>query len=358
MNKILGYFLFGCALIFNANLIYSSDVSDAGKIRYLKANYKKQLPKIMDLTTSNAKSIISDNKSVTNENGETLLELVSGLDEFQSEKGGKHLRDIKGDLRAVQYLIELGADPNIADKHGTTPLMLAALTGRLDIVIYLLSHGADKSLRNKCYNKDSDKDQKDNPEMYNFCSTALDYAKDSLKKYASDSEVAERLRIIIEILTSEPSKSSKSSDVYTNIDKESDNLLDELNAVRIRAINFVFKPEKFSNISAINDSITHKYKADIYDLVNYIDEAEIAFAQSKNKDQLKAAIKNASVTMDFLDQVNGNVGARNTYAQEHFVLMPFLSAPSYQSAINDKNMPSAPAYENLPSYEEATGARG
>lgn len=43
----------------------------------------------------------------------------------------------------MSLLLEHGADPNIADKDGLTPLMYAAGKGRLDLVKTLLAHGAD-----------------------------------------------------------------------------------------------------------------------------------------------------------------------------------------------------------------------
>lgn len=47
----------------------------------------------------------------------------------------------------VELLLEFGANPNMKTVDGRTPLMEAAIWGRLNNVKYLLSHGADKSIR-------------------------------------------------------------------------------------------------------------------------------------------------------------------------------------------------------------------
>jgi ankyrin repeat protein len=49
----------------------------------------------------------------------------------------------KGDLVAIRKLVESGADINIQNHNGWTPLMDAAMRGRVSIIEYLLSKGAD-----------------------------------------------------------------------------------------------------------------------------------------------------------------------------------------------------------------------
>ena len=43
----------------------------------------------------------------------------------------------------TEYLLENGANPNLADKFGVTPLIAATRKGQRDVVVVLLQHGAD-----------------------------------------------------------------------------------------------------------------------------------------------------------------------------------------------------------------------
>ena len=53
-----------------------------------------------------------------------------------------------GDLIKVQKALENGANPNVKDKDGHTPLHLAAFTGHADVARLLLEHGADPNFKN------------------------------------------------------------------------------------------------------------------------------------------------------------------------------------------------------------------
>ena len=45
----------------------------------------------------------------------------------------------------TEYLLENGANPNLADKFGVTPLIAVTKKGQRDVVAVLLQHGADVS---------------------------------------------------------------------------------------------------------------------------------------------------------------------------------------------------------------------
>ena len=45
----------------------------------------------------------------------------------------------------TDYLLENGANPNLADHLGVTPLIAATRKGQRDVVAVLLQHGADVS---------------------------------------------------------------------------------------------------------------------------------------------------------------------------------------------------------------------
>ena len=51
----------------------------------------------------------------------------------------------KGFYIVTELLLENGANPNLADKFGVTPLIAATRMGQRDVVAVLLQHGADVS---------------------------------------------------------------------------------------------------------------------------------------------------------------------------------------------------------------------
>ena len=55
----------------------------------------------------------------------------------------------KGYTEIVKLLLEYGADVNVKDNHGETPLYLASKNGHAEIVKLLLAHGADVNVRTK-----------------------------------------------------------------------------------------------------------------------------------------------------------------------------------------------------------------
>lgn len=54
-----------------------------------------------------------------------------------------HRAAFRGDLNKIKELLAAGADPNMPDKKGLTPLMLATQKKHKDIIEFLLSHNAD-----------------------------------------------------------------------------------------------------------------------------------------------------------------------------------------------------------------------
>ena len=53
-----------------------------------------------------------------------------------------------GDIEMVRELLDAGADPNIPDDYGTTPLSIACESVDLDLMKLLLDYGADPNLHN------------------------------------------------------------------------------------------------------------------------------------------------------------------------------------------------------------------
>jgi hypothetical protein len=55
---------------------------------------------------------------------------------------------LEGNLIRVQYFLDLGANVNVGDEKGRTPVFGAARNGHVDVVSVLVSHGADLNKRN------------------------------------------------------------------------------------------------------------------------------------------------------------------------------------------------------------------
>jgi ankyrin repeat protein len=71
--------------------------------------------------------------------GDTALTVAGGIGWVE---GVTYERSPKENLEAVRMLLDLGLDPNAANKDGRTPLMGAAHKGRNDVILLLLDRGA------------------------------------------------------------------------------------------------------------------------------------------------------------------------------------------------------------------------
>jgi ankyrin repeat protein len=60
-----------------------------------------------------------------------------------------HKAAYRGDLNKMKELLASGANPNMPDKKGLTPLMLATQKKHQDIMTVLISHGADVNAKLK-----------------------------------------------------------------------------------------------------------------------------------------------------------------------------------------------------------------
>lgn len=65
-----------------------------------------------------------------------------------SGEGALHIVVKRGDTTYLRYLLQHGADPNIRDKAGTTPLMLAVSDSEEPCVAILIKANADVNLAN------------------------------------------------------------------------------------------------------------------------------------------------------------------------------------------------------------------
>ena len=76
--------------------------------------------------------------------GDTALTVAGGIGWVE---GVTYERSTKENLEAVRMLLDLGLDPNAANKDGRTPLMGAAHKGRNEVIQLLLDRGAKLETR-------------------------------------------------------------------------------------------------------------------------------------------------------------------------------------------------------------------
>ena len=69
--------------------------------------------------------------------------IAHGADVDRKDPAGRTALHISGHLSIVKILVDVGANVNVQDKYGRTPLMIHADKGNKDIVSYLVTHGAD-----------------------------------------------------------------------------------------------------------------------------------------------------------------------------------------------------------------------
>jgi uncharacterized protein len=76
---------------------------------------------------------------IATEYGDTALTAATGIGWVE---GVTYERSVKENAEAVKMLLELGLDPNAANRDGRTPLMGAALKGRPEVIQILVDRGA------------------------------------------------------------------------------------------------------------------------------------------------------------------------------------------------------------------------
>lgn len=83
--------------------------------------------------------------------------------ELMNGRNPIHFAADYGQREVIDYLIGKGADMNLPDKHGITPLLAAIYEGHTDCVKLLLSKGANKD--GKAPSGDSYKDAAESQEI-------------------------------------------------------------------------------------------------------------------------------------------------------------------------------------------------
>lgn len=87
----------------------------------------------------------ADPKAVT-KNGDSALHAAGGIGWVE---GVTYEWSKEENVQAIRMLLDLGLNPNDQDKEGRTPLMGAAMKGRVDAIRLLVERGADLNIRDK-----------------------------------------------------------------------------------------------------------------------------------------------------------------------------------------------------------------
>src|SRR5262245_19887869 len=120
--------------------------------------------------------------SIATDFDDTALSAAAGIGWVE---GVTYEHSMKENFEAVKMLLELGLDPNAANRDGRTPLMGAALKGRNEVVQMLVEHGAKVETR--------DRGSRDSEDVGSLIAghtwQALDYA-DGLVRVGVQSAVA------------------------------------------------------------------------------------------------------------------------------------------------------------------------
>jgi ankyrin repeat protein len=107
-------------------------------------------------------------KAVT-KNGDNALHAAGGIGWVE---GVTYEWSKEENVQAIRMLLDLGLNPNDQDKEGRTPLMGAAMKGRVDAIRVLVEHGADLNIRD---NGSRDTNNADS-QMAGHTWRAVDYA--------------------------------------------------------------------------------------------------------------------------------------------------------------------------------------
>jgi len=68
--------------------------------------------------------------------------------DYKTGETALHIVVKRGDMTYLRFLLAKGADPNMKDEKGTTPLLLAATAGATEMIQLLLAQGANVNLGN------------------------------------------------------------------------------------------------------------------------------------------------------------------------------------------------------------------
>lgn len=94
-------------------------------------------------------------QAVKDAKGDEVIQMLSkpgstivNARDVTSGEGALHIVIKRGDTKYLSYLLQMGADPNLRDGRGNTPLMLAVTQGETDMIPILATAKANPNLGN------------------------------------------------------------------------------------------------------------------------------------------------------------------------------------------------------------------
>ncbi|MCL4361168.1 ankyrin repeat domain-containing protein [Candidatus Dependentiae bacterium] len=110
----------------------------------IKSTYSKDKIKQISIENLTSKNPKVDIAQILFNAGAKDLDIMDSMD--SNETPALNIATRENNFPLVKFLIDNGANVNVTNKYGHTPLNNAALYGSLETVKYLLDHGADVNL--------------------------------------------------------------------------------------------------------------------------------------------------------------------------------------------------------------------
>ncbi|WP_264702620.1 ankyrin repeat domain-containing protein [Wolbachia endosymbiont (group A) of Volucella inflata] len=272
--------------------------------------------------TDPLEEFLYDNKS--NKDLKVILNLKRGESEstvLHAIAGAKIGGFRRTGNQAIDLLLEAGADPNIQDNKGKTPLYLAAAKGHYDNANSLLLKGAKPNItsrkgktpqriatNNLCYDIEelflTDKQKKMNKELYDLLVCDSDCTK-NLKEFLSKHKRDSDLKVVLNIR-----QGMGESKVFSYVDRfawDNEDLAQELRKVFLEAgaldygINIIYRQQKKGQASKLLVNLTSNQKEKLNEFSDKVFQAQnMAELEEIVNDAIKSGVRlNYSSSQDF-----------------------------------------------------------
>ncbi|WP_341818891.1 ankyrin repeat domain-containing protein [Wolbachia endosymbiont (group B) of Phasia obesa] len=223
--------------------------------------------------------------------------------------------------QAIDLLLEAGADPNIQDNKGKTPLYLAAAKGHYDNANSLLLKGANPNItsrkgktpqriatNNLCYDIEelflTDKQKKMNKELYDLLVLDSDCTK-NLKEFLSKHKRDSDLKVVLNIR-----QGMGESKVFSYVDRfawDNEDLAQELRKIFLEAgaldydKNIIYRQQKKGQVSKLLVNLTSNQKEKLNRFSDKVFQAQnMAELEKIVNDAIKSGVRlNYSLSQDF-----------------------------------------------------------